>query len=60
MKSMDHGGRFWLSCAPRQPKWGNWADLAKVQIGGLPIAVGVWDSGRWKKKVEVIHGKGYR
>jgi hypothetical protein len=44
----------------RQPKRNTRAGLAKLQIGGLPKSIGVWDSGRGQTKGGSVHGEGYR
>ncbi len=50
----------WASVVRRKPKWDTRAGLAKVQIGGLPKSIGVWDSGRGQTKGGSVHGEGYR
>ncbi len=46
-----------MTSVRRQPKWDTRAGLAKVQIGGLPKSIGVWDSGRGQTKGGSVHGE---
>ena len=58
--SGDRLSALGMTSVRRQPKWDTRAGLAKVQIGGLPKSIGVWDSGRGQTKGGSVHGEGYR